>query len=124
MKIEIEIPDGPYDYNTAAEAMSEALLETEKVVAEKLGLTGFQFGWAQMNYLAESRSLDAGGILLDFKDFCYPQYDLHEKLDKAIQKSREQIISFAEKEVKGMKENAYVSAEVLEYMQRIANGEF
>ena len=120
MKIEIEIPDGPYDYNSSAEAMVTAFEEVEKIVTKKLGLSGFQFSWAQMRYLGKSRNMKVG-ILIRLEDMIFPQYNLHEKLEEAIQNNREVIIEHAKEELA----NADLMVpRVKEHMQKIAKGEF
>lgn len=117
--MKIEIPDGPYDYESSAEALVDAFQQVSDKVSSHLGLTGYQHSWAEMSYLAKSRNLEAGGILMDFTKVAYPQYDLHKELDEAIQANRENIIKFAKEQLEDT-----MADRVREHMTRIANGEF
>lgn len=109
-----------HDYNTSAEALSKALKLTIDHVAGELGLTGFQAGWAVMQFMAEFRNVQTGGIFLNFDDLIYPQYDLHRKLDEAIEGCKDRIAAHARE---NLQKDILIHPDVAAHMERVANGE-
>lgn len=64
----------PHDYSTSAYAMSMAAVATFNYVAHELGTTGFQAGYAQMDFLRRERGMKHGFQILNYADLLYPQY--------------------------------------------------
>ena len=84
-----------HDYGTSAYAASLAAVAAFYYVSGKLGLTGFQASCADLDFLRKTRSLDGPFIILKAEDMCYPQYDLREKLDNAMEGWREWVVTKA-----------------------------
>ena len=78
---------GPHTYNTCVSAMSLAAVATYNLVANKLGVTGFQASCADLDILRQTRGLEAG-IVINFDNALYPQYDLPKRLADALDGSK------------------------------------
>lgn len=79
---------GEHDYNSAADAMAKAAVATFNFMGSAFGVTGFQASWAGLQFIEMTRGMEHGFIILDGKNLLYPQYDLHEQLDRWIAKTR------------------------------------
>jgi len=77
-----KIVNAPHDYNTSAEAIVKVAMLAKQYVYHKLGNSGFQAGWADLEELALSRHMKDGLIIFDGSDLLYPQYDLDEKFQE------------------------------------------
>lgn len=75
----------PHEYGTCVYAMSMAAVSAFNLVAHQLGVTGFQASCADLDIIRRTRSLK-GPFMIDGHDMLYPQYDLHARLEEAIQK--------------------------------------
>jgi len=62
-----------HDYGTCVYAMSHAALCAFNYVAGKLGVTGFQAGCADLDFVARRRWMEDGLTLLDHHDLLFPQ---------------------------------------------------
>lgn len=74
-----------HDYGTCVYAMSLAAEAAFNYVAHKLGTTGFQSSCADLDFIRRTRSIEGPFILLNGQDCLYPQYNLREKLEEALQ---------------------------------------
>jgi hypothetical protein len=74
----------PHDYGTCVYAMSMASVATFNFMARKLGVTGFQASCADLDFLARTRNMKLGFIVLNGRDLMYPQYDLRKRLEDFI----------------------------------------
>ena len=63
-----------HDYGTAVYAMSLAAMSAYNYVAHKLGVTGFQAGCADLDFIRRSRHLEHGFMILNYNNLLYPQY--------------------------------------------------
>lgn len=79
-----ELETQEHDYGTAAYAMSMASDAAFNYIASKLGVSGFQAGFASMDVIRRLRGLKCPFILLIGEDMLYPQYSLPKKLKKAM----------------------------------------
>ena len=86
-----------HDYGTCVYALSLGALAAFNYVAHKLGVTGFQSSCADLDFLRRNRSLKGPFILLKAEDALYPQYDLREKLDEALNEWKPWLAEEAEK---------------------------
>lgn len=86
-----KIIEGPHDYDTSAEAMSQAAIAAFNFTAYTLGVTGFQAGWAEMRFIQEMRDLELPFMILDSSRLLYPQYNLHNQAEEFIQESQEAV---------------------------------
>ena len=74
-----------HNYGTCVYALSMAAEAAFNYVAHKLGVTGFQSSCADLDFIRRVRSMEGPFILLKAEDMVYPQYDLEEKLRKAME---------------------------------------
>lgn len=77
-----------HDYGTCVYAMSLAATAAFNHVAHKLGATGAQSSFADLDILRRTRSMDGPFILLKGEDMLYPQCDLPRELREAMGKWR------------------------------------
>lgn len=61
-------------YNTAPYSMALSAYAVFMYVAGKLGVTGFQASWADMQFLKRTRNLEDGFSIIDYSNLLYPQY--------------------------------------------------
>lgn len=73
-----------HDYGTCVYAMSMAATAAFYYVAGQLGVTGFQSGCADLDILRRTRHIEGPFMLIKGEDALYPQYDLQERLAKAM----------------------------------------
>lgn len=117
-----------HDYGTSAISVALVGEAAMNFAAHKLGLTGFQFSVAEMALLARSRDMKCGGILVDFKDALYPQYDIMGTVRKALTEAQPQILNEAVKlaakanEEAGKPETLGPSPGVYKHWKLIVNG--
>jgi hypothetical protein len=78
------VVDRKHDYGTCCYAMSLAATATFNHIASKLGCTGFQASMADLDILRRTRLMDCPFMILKAEDMLYPQYDLHQKLQEAM----------------------------------------
>lgn len=110
---------GPYDYNTSAEAPVEAALAAFNYVASEVGLTGFQAGWGQMQFIKRSRGLKHPFMLLDSSLMLYPQYNLSNDVNEFMAKSKPHIAKEAKKNLEEKGGRAHPN--VLAHWEELAN---
>ncbi len=77
--------DREHDYGTCVYAMSLAAVATFHYVAHTLGTTGFQSSCADLDIIRRTRLLKGPFMLIKAEDGLYPQYDLREKLEEALE---------------------------------------
>jgi hypothetical protein len=96
-------PDGAKEagegYGRCVYAMSNAAVATFNYIAKKLGVTGFQASMAEMQFLKETRHMEHGFILLDAENLMYPQYDLPQRVQEWIEKTRPQLKKAAQEKL-------------------------
>ena len=83
-----ELIEYKHDYNTSGYAIYKALLATEMMIAHQLGTTGFQHGYAQLQYIKATKMSKTGIAFLDFDQLMYPQYDLESKVKEWIEEHK------------------------------------
>lgn len=66
--------DRPHDYGTCVYAASMAAVAAFQYVAGRLGMTGFQAGCADMDFIRRTRRLEHGFRLIDLGNLLCPQY--------------------------------------------------
>lgn len=74
-----------HDYGTCVYAVSMASVATFNYMAGVLNITGFQSGCADFDILRRTRNIKGPFMLIDSEKALYPQYDLYENLDKALE---------------------------------------
>lgn len=88
-----------YDYGTCVYAVSMAAVATFNYMARVLGITGFQSGCADFDILRRTHNINGPFILLKGEDALYPQYDLPDRLEKALASWRPWLKEEAEKKL-------------------------
>lgn len=111
--------DRQHDYGTCVYAMSLSAVAAFQHVASKLGVTGFQASCADLDILRRTRSLDGPFIILKAEDMLYPQYDLPEKLRKAMESWKEWAAEECAKELE--KSGEQVHPDVKAHWERLAS---
>ena len=79
------LTERPHDYGTCVYALSLAALAAFNYVARKLGVTGFQSSCADLDFIRRNRNIKGPFILLKAEDALYPQSNLRERLDEALE---------------------------------------
>ena len=90
-----------HDYGTGVYAMSMAATATFYYMSNKIGCTGFQSSCADLDIIRRTRSMDCPFMIIKAEDMLYPQSDIHEKLNEALNNWK----SWAKEEAKKKIEN-------------------
>jgi len=106
-----------HDYGTCVYAMSMAAEAAFNYVAGQVGSTGFQASCADMDFLKRTRGIEGPWMILKGEDALYPQYDLHEKVDKLLEESKPWLKEQAA--VKLTETNTHTHPEVIEHWQKL-----
>lgn len=85
----------PHDYQSIAEALSEATLTFFNYFAYKHGMTNWQTSWADLDFIQKVRRMEAGVMIIDPAKMLYPQYDLRKDLDKYLAESKPRLAKLA-----------------------------
>ena len=110
-----------HDYNTSAEAIVKVLVLASHYVYHKLGNTGFQASWADLEFLSINRRMKDGFRIFDANQLLYPQYDLDEEYREWKEKSLKELKPVAQELLKE-KDIGHVHPNVLARWKEIANG--
>ena len=112
---------GEHTYNTCVPAMSLAAVAAYNLVASKLGVSGFQASCADLDILRQTRGLESG-IVLNFENALYPQYNLPEQLADSLADSREWLAEKATALLATKDENAEYPAhpDVIAHWRKLA----
>lgn len=88
-----------HDYGSCAYAMSLASVAAFQYVASKLGTTGFQESCANLDFIRRTRKIEGPFMLVNAEKMLYPQYDIRNDLDKAIEEWKPWAAEAAEKKL-------------------------
>jgi hypothetical protein len=113
--------DRDHDYGTCCYALSLAAVAAFQYVCHKLGVTGFQSSCADLDFIRRTRSLKGPFILLKAEDLMYPQYDLFEKLQDAINEWQPWVKEQAAQKLAG--HDGMLHPNVLAHWKRLAGVE-
>ena len=80
-------------YDTAPYAVALASYATFMYMAGRLGISGFQASWADMQFLKRTRNMKDGFRILDYSELFYPQYEdkFNLSMDKLIEENIEYL---------------------------------
>jgi hypothetical protein len=106
-----------HDYGTCCYAMSMAAEAAFNYVAHCLGVTGFQSSCADLDFLRRTRSMKGPFMILKAEDMLYPQYDLPEKLAKAMEEWKPWLKEEAAKKLNG---NSTAHPNVISHWKELA----
>ena len=109
-----------HDYGTCVYAMSMAATAAFYYIAGQLGVTGFQSSCADMDILRRTRHLKGPFMIINGEDALFPQYDLREKLDKAIEGWKPWLKEEAQKK---LAETGQAHPDVVAHWKRLAEVE-
>ncbi len=87
-------------YGRCVYAAAYAALATFYFMASRLGMTGFQASCADMEFLAQSRGMKHGFMVLDAENLLYPQYDMPARVAKWIAETRPQLAPVAREKLR------------------------
>lgn len=106
-----------HDYGTCVYAMSMAATATFNYVAGQLGVTGFQSSCADLDILRRTRHMKGPFMIIKGEDALYPQYDLPDRLEKAMEEWKPWLKEEAEKK---LAEGGTVHPNVHEHWEKLA----
>lgn len=66
---------GSDDYSSCADSVANIAIAAFNYAASKQGITGFQSGWASLQFLKEVKGIKGPFGIVDGEKFLYPQYD-------------------------------------------------
>jgi hypothetical protein len=75
-----------HDYGTTVYAMSMAAVAAYNYVAHKKGTSGFQASCADIDIIRRNRGWKGSLMLINGENMLYPQYNIHEKVNDALDK--------------------------------------
>lgn len=113
--------DRQHDYGTCVYAMSIAAVTVFRLVARKLGVTGFQASCADMDVLRRIRNWRAGFQVVNYENLLYPQYDDKLRISPESLLRDDNVREWAAKEAKKLlatKMDAH--ADVLAHWRKLA----
>ncbi|KKM00057.1 hypothetical protein LCGC14_1808240 [marine sediment metagenome] len=117
-----ELMEQSHDYNTCVYATAAAAIAGMSIMADKLGITGFQAGAVMWEYMREAHHIEYPSRLLTYGDMLYPQYghkyktiskDIWEWLQKEARRKLDED---------GAKEEPFMVQSVRDHMQTIVDG--
>lgn len=62
-----ELENKPHDYNSIAEALTDATVAFFNYFASKHGMTGYQASWSALQFLAKTRGMEAPFMIVDYE---------------------------------------------------------
>lgn len=98
-----------HDYNSSAEAVKDITVEAFNLMADLMGMTGFQAGWASLTAYAEIQGIDGPLMMLKGEDLLYPQYDVPAKVATWIEEQEEWLVVQATKKLMESGDQAHPS---------------
>lgn len=97
----------PFDYNTVAEALTNVTVAMFNYFASKQGMTGFQSGWAAMEFMRKVRGIEGPFGILDGSKLLYPQYDLVGQVQEWIEDWKPEVGRIAKERLKNDDEHTH-----------------
>lgn len=116
------LAERPHDYGTCVYAMSMAAEAAKNYVAGKLGVSGFQAGAADMDFLRRARGMKHGFRLFDYANLLYPQYwdDEQRYVWQAALREPETRKRFAEEAARLLRESPNAAPRVRAHWETLA----
>jgi hypothetical protein len=110
--------DREHTYETSALAVALAAVAAFNYAAHKLGITGFQAGYAELEFLRRSRRIEGPFGIVDGSHLLYPQYDLLAEVREWIEKWRPSLAPKARELLANA--TGYVHPDVRAHWERMA----
>jgi hypothetical protein len=113
---------GEDGYQYTADATGKAAVAAFNYVAHVFGITGFQAGWASMQFLREVRHLDGPFGIVDGNKLLYPQYNLVEQVQEWVTEWTPQLAPKAKEKLAEAERNNFklVHPNVLAHWRKLA----
>lgn len=112
------LADRNHDYGTFVYAMSIAAAAAFNYMASRLGVSGFQAGCADMDFLRRTRRISGPFMLVKGENMLYPQYDIPAEVQEALSKWRGWAAEQAEKLLK--EKDKFVAPAVRAHWEQLA----
>ena len=92
-KFIMEMVQNGQSYDTAPYAVALASYATFKYMALRLGISGFQASWADMQFIKRTRKMKDGFRIINYSELLYPQYEykFNLNMDKLIEENIEHL---------------------------------
>lgn len=113
-----QLRDREHDYGTACYAASLASSAVFNYIASHLGMTGFQASCATLDVMNRLRHIDGPFIILEGKDYLFPQYDVPGRLAEFRKDITGWLIDEAKKNLAEKSEQA--SPKVVQHWEHLA----
>lgn len=110
-----------HDYNTSAEAATDAAVAAFNYVSSELGLTGFQAGWAGMQFIKRTKAIEGPFMIIKIEDALYPQYDIKQRVQDYLEECKPWLKEQAQKKLDELDLNDTISLMVWEHWEKLAN---
>ena len=111
--------EGEDGYGAVVYVMSLVALAAKNYAANKLGVSGFQAGMADLIFLKKAKNLDGPFFIVDARDMLYPQYDIATKVAQLMQEWKPWA---AERALELLKDSSkHASEDVLAHWMNLVN---
>lgn len=110
--------DGPQTYNSAAESLANISVAAFNYAAHMQGATGFQAGWAGLQFIRIIRGIEGPFAILDSNQLLYPQYNLLGQVIEWIEKWKVELAPKAKEMLETVGDNAHPN--VVEHWRQMA----
>lgn len=107
-----------HDYNTSGYATAMAAVAAFNYMAGRLGLTGFQASYAELDFIRRTRNLNCPFMLIKADNMLYPQYNILEDVKHFLKESQGWAKEEALKKIN--EENSYVHPDVYARWKELA----
>ncbi|PPB12926.1 hypothetical protein [Brevibacillus laterosporus] len=107
----------PHDYNSIADALTNATVAMFNYFACKHSMTGFQSSWAGLSFVRITRGMEAPFGIIDGSKLLYPQYNIHSDINKWIEEWKPELGKIAKKK---LEEKEYAHPDVIERWKEFA----
>lgn len=109
-----------HDYETSAQAMADAAVAAFNFIGHALGTTGFQAGWAELQFIKTTRHIEGPFAILDGENLLYPQYDLRADFERYMTEWPAQLAEKARELLTENENNPHVARRVRARWQELA----
>ena len=113
-----EIESKPHDYNTIADALTQATVAFFNYFASKHGMTGFQASWSQLQIIGVLRGLEAPFMIVDSGKQLFPQYDILRDVEEFLENSKPALGKIAKDNLEN--DTKYASPNVIKRWEELA----
>lgn len=116
-----ELESGSHGYNSIADALTLSTVAFFNYFASKHGMTGFQASWSGLQFIKQTRNIDAPFMIVDSSKLLYPQYDLESDVREFLEESKKGLAEKARENLKDA--NKHTSSRVIARWEELAKQE-